>query len=77
MRLPTMQKRPSMPDQHLSKRELECLKWVALGKTSWETGRILGLSEHTINFHMRNACQKLGADNRLAAVAIALRQGLI
>lgn len=77
MRLPTMRERPSMPDQHLSKRERDCLRWVAQGKTSWETGRILGLSQHTVNFHIRNACAKLGADNRLAAVAVALRQGLI
>jgi len=66
-----------MPDKHLSERERDCLRWIALGKTSWETGHILGLSQHTINFHVRNACAKLGVDNRLAAVAMALRLGLI
>src|SRR5690606_34818573 len=40
------------PDRRisLSRRELECLYWSALGKTSWETAIILGLSERTINF---------------------------
>jgi DNA-binding CsgD family transcriptional regulator len=61
----------------LSDRELSCLQWVAAGKTSWETSRILGLSERTINFHVRNACGKLGVNRRSAAVATALRGGLL
>jgi DNA-binding CsgD family transcriptional regulator len=66
-----------MPDKPLSARELDCLHWAALGKTSWETALILGLSEHTINFHVKNACAKLGADNRRAAVVMAIRLGLL
>ncbi|HEY0296577.1 MAG TPA: helix-turn-helix transcriptional regulator [Bordetella sp.] len=66
-----------MPEILLSDRERDCLHWAALGKTSWETGHILGLSQHTINFHVRNACVKLGASNRRAAVAMALRLGLL
>jgi len=61
----------------LSTRERECLHWVALGKTSWETGRILGLAERTVNFHIQNACRKLGVHGRQAAVTIALRDGLL
>ena len=61
----------------LSQRELESLRWVSMGKTSWETATILGVSEHTINFHVRNACAKLQAPNRQAAVATALRVGLL
>lgn len=61
----------------LSERELECLEWVSLGKTSWETGLILGVSERTINFHLLNAARKLNVYGRQAAVALALRQNLL
>jgi len=61
----------------LSERELECLEWVSLGKTSWETAHILGVSERTINFHLLNAAKKLNVYGRQAAVALALRQNLL
>lgn len=61
----------------LSKREREVLFWAASGKTSWETGAILGLKEQSINGYLRNACQKLEATNKTAAVAAAIRAGLI
>lgn len=53
----------------LSKREVECLKWIARGKTSADIGVILGLSEHTINNYVNSACNKLKAVNRPHAVA--------
>lgn len=61
----------------LSNREIACLYWSSAGKTSWETGSILGVSESTVNFHLRNACAKLGVRGRRAAVAAALRQNLL
>jgi len=61
----------------LSGRELQCLEWVSLGKTSWETATILGLSERTVNFHLRNACRKLNVYGRQAGVVKALRLGLL
>ena len=61
----------------LTPRELICLQWVSIGKTSWETGRILGLAERTINFHVQNACRKLGVHNRQAAITTAMRTGLL
>jgi LuxR family transcriptional regulator, quorum-sensing system regulator BjaR1 len=61
----------------LTGREIECLKWAADGKSDWETGTILGLSEHTVGQHMRNARTKLGASTRTQAIATALRLGLI
>jgi len=64
-------------EKKLSEREIICLRWAAEGKTSWETATILGLSERTINFHLQNACGKLHVHNRRAAVARALRQGLL
>ncbi|QVQ25067.1 helix-turn-helix domain-containing protein [Achromobacter deleyi] len=63
--------------KRLSDRQAACLHWSAAGKTSWETSRILGVSESTVNFHLRNACSKLGVRGRRAAVAAALRSGLL
>lgn len=61
----------------LSDRQAACLEWSAAGKTSWETSRILGVSESTVNFHLRNACIRLGVRGRRAAVVAALRLGLL
>lgn len=61
----------------LTEREAECLRWAAQGKTSWEIGHILGLSERTANFHIRNACAKMNVRGRQAAIAQALRAGYL
>lgn len=61
----------------LTGRELQCLDWVSRGKTSWETATILGLSERTVNFHLRNACRKLDVYGRQACVARAIHLGLL
>lgn len=61
----------------LTARELTCLRWAAIGKTSWEVGVILGLAERTINFHIHNACRKLDVHGRQAAITIALQAGLL
>lgn len=66
-----------MSNNTLSGRELQCLNWVATGKTSWETAAILGLSERTVNFHIKNACRKLNVYSRQAGVTQALRLGLL
>ncbi len=61
----------------LSERELECLRWTAVGKTSSEIATILDLSEHTINHYLIGATKKLDAVNRTQAVAKAIRNGWI
>lgn len=61
----------------LTERERECLIWIAQGKTSWEASVILGISESTTTFHLRNAVLKLKASNRTHAVAKALQSGII
>lgn len=61
----------------LTERERECLVWIAQGKTSWEASVILGISESTTTFHLRNAVLKLKASNRTHAVAKALQSGII
>ncbi len=53
------------------------LSWVAAGKSSWEIGRILSISEHTVNSHIERAVSKLGAANRPEAVAKAIMLDLI
>lgn len=58
----------------LSEREKECLQWTANGKTSWEIGQILGVSESTVVFHISKAVNKLGVSNRVQAVAKAIAQ---
>ncbi len=60
-----------------SSRELECLRWTMEGKTAWEVGRILGISEHTAARHVNNATRKLACVNKHHAVMKALRMGLI
>jgi DNA-binding CsgD family transcriptional regulator len=61
----------------LTRRELHCLRWCKEGKTNWEIGEILKISEKTTEFHLRNAMRKLGAGNRVTAVVIGLKRGLI
>ncbi|HVW52726.1 MAG TPA: LuxR C-terminal-related transcriptional regulator [Trinickia sp.] len=36
----------------LTPRELECLKWIAAGKSSWEISHIIGISEHGVLYHI-------------------------
>jgi len=58
-------------------RELECLKWIALGKTAWEASVILGISERTVRFHLNSAREKLCCINTTQAVARAVSAHLI
>ncbi|WP_284205992.1 LuxR family transcriptional regulator [Mesorhizobium tianshanense] len=61
----------------LSQREKECILWTARGKSSWETGKILGISVNTVNFHVKNAMRKLETASRTAAAIKAVSFGLI
>lgn len=67
----------SEPKPRLSEREKEALRWVAAGKNSWEIGAIMGISEATTIFHLKNAMEKMDVKNRAQAVAVALRMGLL
>jgi DNA-binding CsgD family transcriptional regulator len=66
-----------MPREPLSERERECLYWVAAGKSDWEIGQILSLSEKTVNIYVERAKHKMRAHTRAQAVVIAARNGLI
>ncbi len=61
----------------LTPRELEALHWTRAGKTAWEVGAILGISERTAVLHVNNAMRKLGCTSKHQAVLQALRLGLI
>ena len=61
----------------LTPRELETLRWTMEGKTAWEVGSLLGISERTAALHVNNATHKLGCVNKHQAVLKALRLGLI
>lgn len=62
---------------HLTPRELECLRWTMEGKTAWEVGTILSISERTAVLHINNAMRKLDCSSKHQAVLKALRLGLI
>jgi LuxR family quorum-sensing transcriptional regulator LasR len=61
----------------VSGRELECLKWCAAGKSSWEIGRILNCSEANVNYHFGNIHHKFETNSRQQAITRAIRLGLI
>lgn len=61
----------------LSFREGECLRWSAMGKSAWDTGQIMGVSERTVKFHLENARAKLRAMNTTHAVSKAISLNLI
>jgi LuxR family transcriptional regulator, quorum-sensing system regulator BjaR1 len=63
--------------RRLSQIEAEVLRWAARGKTAWETGRILGLSERNVRWHLEEAQRKLRTKNKTATVAAALVNGEI
>jgi two-component system, NarL family, response regulator DegU len=69
-----VEQRPQTP---LSRRESEILQKVAYGATTKEVARELGISPHTVKTHLERIFEKLGANDRAQAVAIALRQGLV
>jgi len=66
---------PAMPK--LSKREVEVLHWASAGKTAWETGRILGISEEGVNYHVRSIMRKLDVPTKQQGVLRAVALGLI
>ena len=61
----------------LTPRELEALRWTMEGKTAWEVGAVLGISERTAVLHVNNAMHKLGCVSKHQAVLKAMRLGLI
>jgi DNA-binding NarL/FixJ family response regulator len=61
----------------LSARELDVLRGLAEGLSNKQIARALGISEHTVKFHINAILGKLGAQSRTEAVVRATRAGLI
>lgn len=61
----------------LTVRELDCLRWMGAGKTTWEISRILSISEAGVNFHISNLRNKFGVNRRNDVVIKAIRMGFI
>lgn len=71
---------PPFPfDEHiaLSEQETEVLHFAAVGKTAWETSRIMQISEAAVKDALRRAREKLGAMNTLHACTTAIARDLI
>ena len=62
---------------NLSKREVECLRWAAIGKTDFEISLIMSRSRATVRFHIHNASLKLDAVNRSQTIFKAAQLGFI
>jgi DNA-binding NarL/FixJ family response regulator len=69
-----VERRPETP---LSPRESQVLQKIAHGATTKEVAHDLGISPHTVKTHLERIFEKLGANDRAQAVAIALRKGLV
>lgn len=64
-------------EMFLTARQIECLEWVQAGKSSSVIGQILGVSKHTVDEHLAEACKRLGVRSRIQAVSIACELGLL
>jgi LuxR family quorum sensing-dependent transcriptional regulator len=65
------------PTSRLTQREREVVAWASRGKSAWETGEILHITQRTAEQHLANAARKLGTVNRAHTVAIAIRDKII
>ena len=72
-----LSRRATQTQKSLSKREREIMDLLAQGLTGEQVAERLFLSPETIKTHIRNAMNKLEANTRVHAIAIALREGFI
>ena len=66
-----------LSDEDLTTRELEVLRLIRDGYRNKQIADQLAIAETTVNFHIKNLVDKLGANDRTHAVTIALRRGLL
>lgn len=64
-------------EMELTEREVECLYWIAEGKTSDEIAVILGISRNTINNYITSVMRKTATKTRSEAIAWAVRNSLV
>ena len=65
------------PATALTARELEVLRMLADGAANKTIAWKLGISEHTVKFHVASILGKLGAASRTEAVTLGIRRGLV
>ena len=61
----------------LSPREIDVLRLVTAGRTAAETGRVLGISPHTVRRHVANMASKMGVHGRVALTRYAVEHHLV
>jgi DNA-binding NarL/FixJ family response regulator len=64
-------------EEDLTPREMEVLQLIRDGFKNKQIASELSISENTVNFHIKNIVDKLGANDRTHAVTIAVRRGLL
>ena len=64
-------------EEHLTARELDVLRLIRDGHRNKQIADELGIAESTVNFHIKNLVDKLGANDRTHALTIAIRRGLL
>jgi DNA-binding NarL/FixJ family response regulator len=74
---PSTPRMPGAAQQALTPREIEVLGMLAEGLGNKTIARRLGISEHTVKFHVGSIFSKLNASSRTEAVTLGARQGLI
>lgn len=62
-------------DERLSPRQVDCIKLVARGMTSWEIAAVLGISDQTVSEYLTDARRRLGVSNRAQLVLKSLKLG--
>jgi two-component system, NarL family, response regulator YdfI len=73
----SVQRAPVTPDASLTPREIEVLRLLAEGLANKNIAWKLGISEHTVKFHITSIFTKLHVSSRAEAVATGMRRGLI
>jgi len=66
-----------LTDEALSAREAEVLRYAAEGNRNRDIAKKLFIAVETVKVHMKHIMDKLGANDRTQAVAIAVRRGII
>ncbi|UCH60053.1 MAG: response regulator transcription factor [Anaerolineales bacterium] len=63
--------------EQLTERETQVLQLLAQGLANKQIASVLGISEHTVKFHISSVYTKLGVASRTEAVRQGVRQGLV